>query len=319
MYAAIKTAPKRVMAKLTVPVTTPKAPPSTFPAMDFTALTRSSLTLEMNCCWSLGKRFLSCKESSTLLTYRSMVLAIPGTALTRAANCSAMSGTRKRIASATIPTRSRNERRIARPRGMSRESQRTGNDSASAKPPMTVVSTLGTRQTTNPSTTSTARIRTVRVRLEIRIGVASAVTSGSDFTPASAPDCQRPRTQSTSRFANFFPCQVPGVRSPRRAASTPRRAPSLFVLDPGYPEPSSGRSSRAVYTSSWPRYAWHPESNSAGYAGALRGEKDAATGGRLAQSAAEAEDTALVGGGIFVARALLKNYVRGCRRASPPG
>ncbi len=192
---------------------TPNAPPSTFPAADLTALMRSSLTRERSCCGSLGKSPLSCRESSALLRYRSTVLAIPGTALMRAANCSTTSGTRKSAANTTSPTNSRNERRIASPRGMSRESQRTGKESA--KPPTTVVSTVGTCQITNPNKASTARIRAVRVRFEIRIGVGWAVTSGSAITSGLDPDCPRPRSWPASRFTSHSPCPAPGVRPPR--------------------------------------------------------------------------------------------------------
>lgn len=66
---------------------------------------------------------------------------------------------------------------------MSRESQRTGKESASAsaKPPTTVVSTLGTYQTASPSKTAAARTRAVRVRLEIGIGVFSAASRQRPF------------------------------------------------------------------------------------------------------------------------------------------
>src|SRR5918997_5815443 len=223
-YAAMKTAPKSVTTKLTVLVMTPNAPPSTLPAADLTAPTRSSLTLEMSCCGSLGKSPLACKESSASLRYRSTVLAIPGMALTRAANCSTKSGTRKSAASTKMPTTSRNETRIASPRGMSSESQRTGKESAraSTKPPTTVVSTVGTCQITSPSKASTARIRAVRVRLEIRIGVGWAVTSGSAVASRSDPGRPRPRSRPTSRFTNHSPC--PGPRPLGRLS---------VLLDPG--------------------------------------------------------------------------------------
>src|SRR5829696_3668768 len=117
---------------------------------------------------------------------------------------------------------------------MSRESQRTGKESASAsaKPPTTVESTLGTYQTTTPSTTSPARIRVVRVRLEIGIGVGSAVTSGSDDASRSPPGRLRPRTQPARRFNIRFtshsPYQAPGAR-PSRPTTNARGGTPTFL------------------------------------------------------------------------------------------
>lgn len=84
-----------------------------------------------------------------------------------------------------------------------------------------MVSTLGTYQITKPSTMTTARIRAVRVRFEIQIGVGWAGTSGS------ALDCPLLWSSPTSRFPSHSP--RPNVRPPR-SAEVRARLPAL--LDP---------------------------------------------------------------------------------------
>lgn len=137
-----------------------------------------SPALEISSLGSIRSRFLSLRNASVEVRYLSTSPAIEGIAATRAVNCSTMSGTRKTVARARSPTTSKNESRIARPRGMRRERKRTGNERtrARAKPPMVVVSALGTRHTTS-KTTSAAKINAARTRLEIRIGVGRAATA----------------------------------------------------------------------------------------------------------------------------------------------
>ena len=105
-----------------------------------------------------------------------------------------------------MPATIRNVSDVASPLGMTRESQRTGEEStrASSKPPTRVESTLGTYQATRPARTSVARIKAVRVRLEIQIGVGSAVTSGSGAAPDSPPECPRSLIHWTTRVRNRF-------------------------------------------------------------------------------------------------------------------
>lgn len=200
-----------------------RAPPSTLPAIARAAFVRSSLILDAISFGSLGRSPLFWKKFSASLRYRSAVFAMPGNESAREESCCPTSGARKSATSTTSQTKSRNESRIDSPRGMNQESQRTGKESAraSAKPPTTVVSTLGTYQITKPSTTSTARIRAVRVRFEIQIGVGWAVTSGS------ALDCPLLWSSPTSRFTSHSP--RPNVRPPR-SAEVRARLPAL--LDP---------------------------------------------------------------------------------------
>jgi hypothetical protein len=112
-------------------------------------------------------------------------LAIPGTALTKAASWAIRTGTRKRSATITAPISSKNVERIASPRGMRRESHRTGNESAiaTAKPPRRVTGTVGAAHMSSTSTTSPSTRRTVRVRREIRMGVGRALDPPSLVSP----------------------------------------------------------------------------------------------------------------------------------------
>ena len=186
---------------------------------------------------SLGRNPFCWKKPSVSCSVCSAVFAMAGTASARAVSCLPTNGTRMSAASTTSPSKSKNEPSIASPRGMSRESQRTGNEStrASAKPPTTVVSTLDTYQTTSPIRASTARIKTVRTRFEIRIGVGWAVTSGS--VPgrlfASPPVFSRiPRILCISCFMNCFtcrsPCLAPGGQSYRPRTGLRAKSPGLF-------------------------------------------------------------------------------------------
>jgi hypothetical protein len=84
-------------------------------------------------------------------------------------------GIRIRKAIRTAPLRTRNVTTIANHRGIMWESQRTGKEStsATAKPPSNIIGTVGENHIIRAKTRSPRVTSTVRVRLEIRIGVGS--------------------------------------------------------------------------------------------------------------------------------------------------
>src|SRR3954454_10906689 len=92
---------------------------------------------------------------------------------TKETSCTARMGIRIRKAIRIAPLRTRNVTTIANHRGIMRESQRIGKEStsATAKPPSNMIGTVGENHMIRAKTRSPRMTSTVRVRLEIRIGV----------------------------------------------------------------------------------------------------------------------------------------------------
>src|SRR5215212_10451700 len=96
-----------------------------------------------------------------------------GAACTKETSCTARMGIRIRKAIRTAPLRTRDVTTIANHRGIMWESQRTGKEStsATAKPPSNMMGTVGENHMIRAKTSSPRMTSTIRVRLEIRIGV----------------------------------------------------------------------------------------------------------------------------------------------------
>src|SRR5215210_1375462 len=96
-----------------------------------------------------------------------------GAACTKETSCAARMGMRIKKASRAAPPSTRNVTSMANHRGMMWESQRTGNEStsATAKPPSNTTGTVGENHMIRARRISPSTTSTVRVRLEMRIGV----------------------------------------------------------------------------------------------------------------------------------------------------
>src|SRR5215218_6783240 len=96
-----------------------------------------------------------------------------GAACTKETSCTVRMGMRIKKASRAAPPSTRNVTSMANHRGMMWESQRTGNEStsATAKPPSNTTGTVGENHMISTRRTSPSTTSTVRVRLEMRIGV----------------------------------------------------------------------------------------------------------------------------------------------------
>src|SRR5829696_5599064 len=96
-----------------------------------------------------------------------------GAACTKETSCTVRVGMRIKKASRAAPPSTRNVTSMANHRGMMWESQRTGNEStsATAKPPSNTTGTVGENHMIRARRTSPSTTSTVRVRLEMRIGV----------------------------------------------------------------------------------------------------------------------------------------------------
>lgn len=106
-------------------------------------------------------------------------------------------GTSTKSAKTTSPIRMSNVARIAHPRAINLESQRTGKDSASvtAKPPRSVTGTLGANHISSKSAKSPSNSSALRVRFEILMGV------GGWFA---CLDTVRPSRASSSRHVSVL-------------------------------------------------------------------------------------------------------------------
>jgi len=99
--------------------------------------------------------------------------AMSGAAFTREANWAMRIGNSKRRARVPMPVRPARVARMASPRGIRCDSHRTGKESAiaAAKPPSSTTGTVGANHMSSTSARPPSTTSTVRVRLEIRIGV----------------------------------------------------------------------------------------------------------------------------------------------------
>src|SRR5215210_239435 len=106
-----------------------------------------------------------------------------GAACTKETSCTARMGMRIKKARMAAPPSTRNVTSMANHRGMMWESQRTGNEStsATAKPPSNTTGTVGENHMIRARRTSPSTTSTVRVRLEMRIGVGRNLPGSARF------------------------------------------------------------------------------------------------------------------------------------------
>jgi hypothetical protein len=116
----------------------------------------------------------SCESgSSKARTVELASRAISGAAFTRDASWAMRIGTKTRSARAPAPIKIKKVARMARPRGIKCDSHRTGKESAiaTAKPPSRTTGTVGANHISSTRAMTPSTTSTVRVRLEIRMGV----------------------------------------------------------------------------------------------------------------------------------------------------
>src|SRR5215218_5442428 len=129
-------------------------------------------------------------------------------------------GTRKRRASAPMPTRIAKVNRIASPRGIRRENHRTGKESAiaSAKPPSSTTGTVGAAHMSHTTAASPTTRIAFRVLLEIliRVGRDRGRAGATRLAPPSS--CfigLHPRAASNGEILILAPRPPSRVRAPR--------------------------------------------------------------------------------------------------------